>query len=272
MKRIFAFIAAAFVVGTASAQQTMQKTLMFGHQNFDTSPTELYSDFEGLTNLLARALKQPVRFESVKKVDAYLQRASDHRYVLIYAPPSMVAEAVKHGGYEPIAKIPGRLAPAFMAMTRSEIAFIEDMQGKRLGTTDKDSMMTKLGMLHLRKQGIDPDKYFGEVRHFADVNAVIFALANNMIDVGLANTTLYNVWTNHGYDLTLIEQGPGAPHLTFAVRGDLPEAEKRAILRVLLNSPNDPEASVYFRKTGFPGVEPASMKDYTELTKRLDIQ
>jgi len=267
MKWVIAF-AAAFAAGTASAQHA----LMFGHQNFDTSATELYSDFEGLTNLLAKALKQPVRFESVKKVDLYLKRAADHRYVLIYAPPSMIATAVKHGGYEPIAKIPGRLAPAFMAMTRSQIAFVEDMKGKRLGTTDKDSMMTKLGMLHLRNQGIDPDNYFGEMRHFADVNAVIFALANNMIDVGLANTTLYNVWTDRGYNLTLIEQAPGAPHLTFAVRGDLSAAEKRAILQVLLDSPKDPDASVYFRKTGFPGVEPASMKDYTELVKRLNIK
>jgi len=268
MKRLIAFLAAAFAVGTASAQQA----LMFGHQNFDTSPTELYSDFEGLTNLLAKALKQPVRFESVKKVDLYLKRAANHRYVLIYAPPNMVAEAVKHGGYVPIAKIPGRLAPAFMAMTRSQIAFVEDMKGKRLGTTDKDSLMTQLGMLHLRNQGIDPDHYFGEVHHFADVNAVIFALVNNMIDVGLANTTLYNVWTNRGYNLALIEQAPGAPHLTFAVRGDLPDAEKRAILQVLLSATKDPDASVYFRKTGFPGVEPTSMKDYTDLVERLHIQ
>jgi len=268
MKRAIVFVVAAFVVTSASAQQS----LMFGHQNFDTSATELYSDFEGLTNLLAKALKQPVRFESVKKVDAYLKRAADHRYTVIYAPPSMVAVAAKRSGYEPIAKIPGRLAPAFMSMTRSQIAFIEDMKGKRLGTTDKDSMMTKLGMLHLRQQGIDPDKYFSEVRHFADVNAVIFALANNMVDVGLANTTLYNVWTNRGFDLSLIEQGPGAPHLTFAVRGDLPAAEKQAILQVLLNATKDPDAAVYFRKTGFPGVERASMKDYAELSKRLNIK
>lgn len=268
MKRTIAFIAAALVVGTASAQQA----LMFGHQNFDTSPSELYSDFEGMTNLLAKALKQPVRFESVKKVDAYLKRAADRRYVLIFAPPNMVAEAAARSGYEPIAKVPGRLAPAFMSMTRSQIAFVEDMKGKRLGTTDKESLMTLLGMLHLRNQGMNPEKYFSEVRHFADVNAVIFALANNMIDVGLANTTLYNVWTSRGYDLTLIEQAPGAPHLTFAVRGDLPTAEKQAILQVLLNAPKDPDAAVYFRKTGFPGIEPASMKDYAELVKRLDIK
>jgi len=268
MKRTIAFIAAALVAGAASAQQP----LMFGHQNFDTSPTELYSDFEGLTSLLSKALKQPVRFESVKKVDAYLERTADHRYTVIFAPPSVVAAAVKRDGYEPIAKIPGSLAPVFMAMSRSQVAFIEDMKGKRLGTTHEDSMMTRLGMLHLRNRGIDPQKYFSEVRHFADVNAVIFALAHNMIDVGLANSTLYDYWTSRGYDLTLIEQGPGAPNLTFAVRGDLPENEKRAILQALLNAPKDPEASMYFRKAGFPGVEPASMKDYSELVKRLEIK
>lgn len=268
MIRTIAFFAAALFAGAAFAQQS----LMFGHQNFDTSPSELYSDFEGITRLLAKALKQPVRFESVKKVDAYLKRAADHRYTVMFAPPSMVAEAVTHSGYEPIAKIPGRLAPAFMSMTQTQIAFIEDMKGKRLGTTDRDSMMTRLGMLHLRSQGIDPEKYFSEIRHFADVNAVIFALSNNMIDVGLANTTLYNVWTNRGFNLSMIEQGPGAPHLTFAVRGDLSAADKQAILQALLSAPSDPDASLYFRKTGFPGVERATLKDYAELTKRLNIK
>lgn len=267
MRKIILAVAAALAAGGACAQQS----LMFGHQNFDTSPTELYADFEGLTNLLSRALKQPVRFESVKKVDTYLKRAADRRYAVMFAPPNMVMEAHKMAGYEPIAKIPGRLAPAFFSLTASRIAFVEDMKGKRLGTTDKDSLMTMLGMLHLRSQGIDPEKYFSEVRHFADVNAVIFALANNMIDVGLANTTLYNVWTNRGHDLALIDQAPGAPHLTFAVRADLPTADKRAILQVLLSAVQDPDAAVYFKKTGFPGVEPARLSDYGELVKRLGI-
>lgn len=268
MKRFIAFGALALVVGVAPAQQP----LVFGHQNFEKSATELYSEFEGLTNLLSRALRQPVRFESVKKVDAYLERTADHRYVLIFAPPSVVAEAVKRDGYEPIAKIPGRLAPAFMAMSRSGIGFVADMKGKRLGTTDRNSMMTRLGMLHLRKQGIDPEQHFSEVRHFADVNAVIFALTNNMIDVGLANATLYSEWTTRGYELTLIEQGQAVPHLTFAVRGDVAEAEKRAILQALLSAPKDADASVYFRKSGFAGVEPASMSDYAELVRRLDLK
>jgi ABC-type phosphate/phosphonate transport system substrate-binding protein len=267
MRKLLVALAAALVTGGASAQHA----LMFGHQNFDTSPTELYSDFEGITNLLARALKQPVRFESVKKVDMYLKRAAERRYAVIFAPPNMVMEAHKAAGYEPIAKIPGRLAPAFFALTSKQIAFVEDMKGKRLGTTDKDSLMTLLGMLHLRGQGIDPDKYFSEIHHFADVNAVIFALSNNMIDVGLANTTLFNVWTNRGHDLALIDQAPGAPHLTFAVRSDLPAAEKRAILQVLLGAHQDPEASTYFRKTGFPSLEPARLSDYGDLVKRLGI-
>jgi len=267
MREVIVAAVAALAAGGASAQQA----LMFGHQNFDTSPTELYADFEGITNLLAKALKQPVRFESVKKVDAYLKRAADRRYAVMFAPPNMVMEAHRMAGYEPIAKIPGRLAPAFFALTSSRIAFVEDMKGKRLGTTDKDSLMTMLGMRHLRSQGIDPETYFSEVRHFADVNAVIFALANSMIDVGLANTTLFNVWTNRGHDLALIDQAPGAPHLTFAVRADLPAADKRAVLQALLSASQDPEASVYFKKTGFPGLEPARISDYGDLVKRLGI-
>jgi ABC-type phosphate/phosphonate transport system substrate-binding protein len=267
LRKLLAALALASVTGGASAQQA----LMFGHQNFDTGPTELYNDFEGITHVLAKALNQRVRFESVKNVGTYLERAAERRYAVMFAPPNMVMEAHKTAGCDPIAKIPGRLAPAFFTLTSARIAFVEDMQGKRLGTTGKDSLMALLGMLHLRSQGVDPDKYFSEVRHFADVNAVIFALTNNMIDVGLASTTLFNVWTNRGHDLALIDQAQGAPHLIFGVRSDLSAAEKRAILQVLLGARQDPDASTYFRKTGFPGLEPARLSDYGALLKRPGI-
>lgn len=55
------------------------------------------------------------------------------------------------------------------------------------------------------------------------------------------------------------------------MRSDLPAAEKRAILQVLLGAHQDPDASTYFRKTGFPGLEPARFSDYGDLVKGLGI-
>jgi len=73
------------------------------------------------------------------------------------------------------------------------------------------------------------------------------------------------------FDGNSLPPAPGAPHLTFAVRSDLPAAEKRAILQVLLGAHRDPDAATYFRKTGFPGLEPARLSDCGDPVKRLGL-
>jgi hypothetical protein len=52
----------------------------------------------------------------------------------------MIMEANAVAGYEPVARVPGQLAAAFAAPASSGIAFPEDMKGKRIGFTDRNSI------------------------------------------------------------------------------------------------------------------------------------
>ena len=94
----------------------------------------------------------------------------------------------------------------------------------------------------------------------------------NLIDIGVANSGLFNVWTNKGENMNLIHAGKGVPHLTFGVRGDLPESEKRTITDALLKATQDKDAQAFLRFSNFPGFEPAKLSDYDELAKMLNIK
>ncbi len=260
---------AALLMVMLSAGAWAEEILILGIQDYNKSPILMVSEYNGLTHYLSRTLKQTVRLESVKTHDEYLKKAQARRFTFMYSPPSMILSANRLAGYQPVAKVPGLLSAAFMSLSSSGIAFPEDMKGKRIGFTDKDSMITQLGFAHLRGMGIDPARHFKSIHYYNDVDGVLAALKFNLIDVGVANSGLLNAWANKGYDINLIAQGKGMPHLTFAVRGDLPESFKETVTQALLKANQDKGAQEYFRYSSFPGFEAAKLQDYAELAMTL---
>jgi ABC-type phosphate/phosphonate transport system substrate-binding protein len=268
----FKHFLAAILLALISTTARAEEFLILGIQDYNRSPILVVQEFLGLTNYLARALKKPVRVETVKTYDDYMKKTRAKRFAFIYGPPSMIIENHKLAGYEPVAKIPGQLSAAFMSLAASGIAFPEDMKGKRIGFTDKDSMITQLALAELRSMNIDPARHFSSVTYYNDVDGVLAAMKYKLIDVGVANSVLFNAWTNKGHNINLIMQGKGVPHLTFAVRSDLPASLKEALASALFKASQDSEAQEYFKYSSFPGFEPAKLEDYAGLKQQLNIQ
>jgi ABC-type phosphate/phosphonate transport system substrate-binding protein len=260
----------ALILWAASLPAMAAEYYILGVQDYVRSPIIVVREYQGLANYLARALGKPVRVEAVKTFDEYMEKAKARRYDFMYAPPSMIIKANRLAGYEPVVKIPGLLSAAFMALADSGIAFPEDMKGKRIGFYEKDAMITQLALAELRQMGIDPAKYFKSVTFYSDNLAVLNALQYRLIDVGVAASSLYNAFTNRGYNLVLVLQGKGVPHLTFAVRKDFPN--KPVLVSALLKAHEDAEAAEYFKFNGYTQFEPARLSDYDELVKFLDIK
>ncbi len=247
------------------------ETLWLGIQDYNRSPIIVAEEFHGLTSYLSQVLKRPVKVETVRKYDEYMAEAKQKKFAFMFGPPSMIMQANKLAGYEPVAKIPGQISAGFMALASSGIAFPEDMKGKRIGFTDQDSMVTQLALAELRSKHIDPAKYFKSVAYYHDVDGIATAFKYKLIDVGVANTGVLSLWNNNGMDINLIMQSKGVPHLTFAVRGDLPGEIKKAVAQALVRADKDKEAQSYFRNTGYSSFEPASLADYKDMVVLLNI-
>ncbi len=243
---------------------------ILGVQDYVKNPILVVRDYQGLANYLAKILKTPVRIEAVKTYDDYMKKAANKRFHFMYAPPSMIMKAHFTAGYEPIVKIPGLLSASFMTMD-TNIAFPEDMKGKRIGFYEKDAMITVLALKELQTMGIDPAKYFKSVTYYTDSNGVLNAMQYKLIDVGVANSSLFNNWSNRGYNLNLVIQGKGVPHLTFAVRGDLPAATRQAVTQGLLKAETDKDGQEFFKISSFTNFEPAKVADFDGLVKFLGI-
>lgn len=245
---------------------------LLGVQDYGQSPILVVQEYLGLARYLGTVLGHTVRVEPVKSYDTFIEKAEKRRFAFMFGPPSMIMKAHSVGGYQPIAKIPGLLSAAFMSLASSGIAFPEDMKGKRIGFTDRESMITELALAQLKAMHIDPAKYFKSVTYYHDADGVLAALKYRLIDVGVVNTGLFNAWSAKGYDVNLVLQGKGVPHLTFAARGDLPPDVRKKLLKALLNANQDPEAETFFAYSSFPNFEPATLRDYDGLVSILHLK
>ena len=239
--------------------------LVLGVQDYEKTPRVLADEFKGLAAYLSEKIGQTVTVQASQSYKRYMANSKKKRYAFIYGPPSMAMEAYQAAGYEPVAKIPGVLSASFMTLSTSDVAFPEDMKGKRIGMPDDDSLMTKLAMAKLRSMKIDPQNYFSKVQTFNDASDVISALKLNLIDIGVANSSMFNTWTSKGHNLNVVLVTDSAPHLTFSVNKDLPADVKAKVTQALMVAHKDPKGQTYFKTTGFPNFEPASLKDYQKV-------
>lgn len=256
---------AIFCIATSMSVAHAADQLILGVQDYEKSPRMLAAEFKGMAAYLADKLGQPVRVQASQSYKRYMANSKKKRYAFIYGPPSMAMEAYQAAGYEPVVKIPGVLSASFMTLSTSDVAFPEDMKGKRIGMPDGDSMMTKLAMAKLRSMKINPDGYFAKVQTFNDASDVISALKLNLIDIGVANSSMFNVWTGKGHNLNVVLTSDPAPHLTFSVNKDLPPNVKAKVTQALLVAHKDPRVQGYFKSSGFPNFEVATMKDYQKI-------
>lgn len=249
-----------------------EESLILGVQDYGKSPRMLGLEFRKLGDYLSKRLGQKVSVEPVRSYERYMEGASKKRYAIMYGPPSMVLEANQLAGYEPVARVPGKLSATFMSMADGPVAFPEDMKGRRLGLPDDKSLMAKLANAKLREMRINPKQYFASISHFEDAEDVISALKLGLIDVGVANSTLYNVWGARGFNLNNIMQTAGSLHLTFAVRPDMPADIKARLVAALLDAHKDPLGRDYLKQSGFPNFERAALADYNDLKKLIQIR
>lgn len=250
-----------------------ERAYLLGIISYGNSAQMIASEYHGLTAYLSRVLKKPVRVEGSRDFTSFGERAKAKRYHFMFVAPSAVLEANRSAGYLPVAKVPGLLAVSFMAMGKTNIAFPEDMKGKRIGFTGKDAMITKLAFVELEKLGIkDKEKYFSSIAYYNDADGVLAGMQMNLIDIGVANAGLFNAWTQKGENINSIHTGKGVPHLTFAIRGDLDPGERKAVTDALLAATQDKDAQSFLRFSNFPGFEAATLSDYDELAKTLGFK
>lgn len=222
---------------------------------------DITDKYKPLADYLSAVLKRPVKMEVSQSLSASERRLKKDAFDLFLGPPQVIAQAMKSANYVPVARYPGKIKAAFVAMESSGIKSLSDTKGKRLGLPDKESLASYLALAKLRFSRINPDSHFSEVFHQRFQDATLNALKIGRVDVVAVTAGFAKKWVQDNPGSRVIEETYEVPHFAFAVRGDMSEAERQRIRLALLDASNTAEGKAMLDKMGRKDGYVATDKD-----------
>jgi rhodanese-related sulfurtransferase len=190
-----------------------------------------------------------------------LQRSRTAQTAILIGPSHVISSGLK-SGYELIGQIHGTPEVAVL-ISRPGIGSLEAARGRRLLLPGEDAMVTYLMLGEFQSHGIDPKKYFSEIRYVRFDEAALHGLEIGAADVIAVREEVLRTWPGMGAvkPIRLLQSQP-VPARAIAMRTDLPVKVKDALRRGFLQ----PDKSSPLVEAWGPGmVEPASKAPFNYL-------
>lgn len=234
----FMVVAGIFSVPEASADDS---TLIMGVLPRRT-PSEMMEMYSPLAKHLSRELGRPVKLETTPDFRTFWEAVAAKRFNIVHYNQYHYVRSHKESGYQVIAKNEeaNKSTMAGVLLVRKDSGFksLQDLRGKRIiFGGDKQALMSYIIPTYLlREAGLKKDDYIEE---FAvnPPNVALTVFFRRADAGGLGDIVFKTAFVTDKIDITKIEylaQGEQVAHLPWAVREDMPVAEREHIQKILL--------------------------------------
>lgn len=166
--------------------------------------------------------------------------------------------------YRPIARIPGVISASFVGFVDQGALILDDLKGKRIGFLRPSMLATQLAKRHLKQNGINTEKFFGETLYLANHNSALNALRVGRVDAITIASSVYGAHDGEfdGRGLIIIEQTSSVPQYAFSVNRKLPATIRNRLRRSLLTAHHHPAAADFFKLRVVEHIVPADISVY----------
>jgi phosphonate transport system substrate-binding protein len=195
--------ALGLVVSAAALAAPAAKALVLGVTEgvtYRATDPEIAARFEGIADVLARALKQPVTIQVLSSYNEMREALRTQRVDIAYIHPAHVAlEGVKSGNYRTVAWTAGftEYKVSFLCRDDKPITDWKAITAKKLVTPDPDSITAVMTRAMLREHGLEPTSVKLLNTRYQD--AVPFYVENNFADYGAtAAKGVIKAWRDKG--------------------------------------------------------------------------
>jgi phosphonate transport system substrate-binding protein len=266
--------AAAVLFACLLAAPAQAQELIFGVNEgvtYHVTPQETRERYRLLADLIAKALKRPVRVEPVDNYVKLRHSLEAGHYDLVYIHPAHHAlRAIRDGKYQLVALTKGytEYKAQFLVKKDSPLQKPSEMRDKRLVMPDPDSITAWMVRATLRDLGFDVAKMTLNTTRYQD--AIPFMLENGFNDVGAtAANAVVKEWQAKGGRVLFASRAVPIKHFIASTR--LSKAEVERVRELLLGLDTSPKDKPALTKIGFQGFVAGNDQQLTEITKWLGI-
>ncbi len=160
-------------------------------------------------------------------------------------------------------------------LTRHDLRHNKSLDDFKLGRFTFGSRLSTSGHLMPRhfmqhEQGINPEKHFRQVLYSGRHDTTVYQVQRGEVDLGAVNGLVYHQMLKDGrirqQDVHIVWETPPYPDYLWAVRKQIPKANRQALLKALLSlSIANPEQAAILDKIGASGFLPVRMEEFDPL-------
>lgn len=268
MKRAFATsLSSAFLCLAISTPALGENVLRAGFQ--PVSPAaQLAARFTPLLDHLSDKTGYRFDFLTAPGFTAFVERAAQGEYDLIWVPPHFARQASLETGYEPLAAGEKKIVGVLLAR-RDGPASARDVRNKTLALVDPHALVSILVLSFLESEGLRADRDY-RVRYFQSHPSTIEAVRRGVADVaGVSDAYLDQERSADRASLVEIARTMEAPGMVFLAHPRLPEQTRRRIKDALLSMGQSADGKNALDRAKMGSLVPISASDLKKMDKIL---
>lgn len=250
--RRMSIVAALALIAPCAAAADFVFSITEGVTYYQTN-REIQARFQPLSDLLAKALKRPVRMVVVSPYNDLREGLAKQEYDLAFIHPAHVAMAeTKSGRYRSIAWTTGytNYTVSLLAKADEPIKAMNDLKGRKLVTPDPDSITAQMVRAMLRSEHLANGDLNVITTRYQD--AVPFYVQHGFATVGAtAANAVVKEWTEKGGKVVLSSRG--VPIKQFIVSRRLSPDDQERIRDALVSLPQTEAGRRALAASGYKG-------------------
>ena len=265
-----ALVLQVVAVGSVHADETPLAFGIFPRWNAQTT----VRDFTPLATLLGQELGRPVRIETDKDFDSFMNRVYARKFDLVHLNQLQYVQAHQRAGYQAIAKMCDNTSctiKAFIVTRRdTAISTVADLRGRIIAFADPSAMVSHvLAKSLLREQGLKPAQY-STIFARNPPNALLAVYNAEADAAGVGESVLQREEIKQLIDLNqlrILAQSRPIPHLPIAVSSDLDRTIAQRVRQILTGLAKRPEGRRILDQIGIDRFEAADDREYAVVRK-----
>lgn len=227
-------------------------------------PRALETLFAPIAADFKRALGRDVQYVSKSSYETFSKTLIDEQsYDIAFVQPFDYIRAAGQSAYLPLAARPEKLYAVIVTTESSPIRDVADLKGKRISLPPRDSAISRLIRVHLRKHGLVAGKNIEFVYLRSHASCLQHVLIGLIDACGTAPSAIYHLKNPMPDKLRGIAETDTIPPALFVVHSRVPEADRKRILKTILAWPKSP-AGLEIQLSGFA---PVADSDYDVVRK-----
>ena len=249
-----------------------KQIISFGMLPF-VSTHRLVELFLPLKEHLENELHRPVKLVTAPNFREYLQRSLDGEYDIYHTAPHFAVLAKLEYGHRRLSRYSRSLDGSILVIKNGPIKSIKDLKGKTMITPDRLAIITMLGEVLVRENGLQAGKDI-TIRHASSHANAILSVAKGKVDAAVVSASVFEKMPEGVKSkLIILTKTRKVPNVMFMASPKLTEKDYQAARKAMLNFTASDPGKAYFAKsnqkamTGITDENINALRPYVKILK-----